>query len=111
MIVYIGANLNKRYLFVRPTVNLALSAGWLKLQSADPNMAPAITYNFFDHPYDRERLRDGLRHCLSLMAHPSFQNIIAERSHPLDIDFDSDTSLGRIDVGPPRHRPSPLWHL
>ena len=74
-------------------LDLALSSGELKLKSSDPYDHPEIFYNYFDHPFDRERSREGIRKAIDLSKNPSFANIIEERIEPLDSDLESDDTL------------------
>ena len=80
---------------IRMTVilDLAIGSGTLKLGSADPNEQPLIDYNYLREPFDRERLREGVRRSLELAKHEAFRDIIEERIEPLDSDLESDDAL------------------
>ena len=80
MIVYVAATPElsgdragdeRRYrdeiLFVRPTVNLALSQGSLRLRSGDVHDQPVLNYNYFAEPFDRKRQREAIRLCIELV--------------------------------------------
>lgn len=82
MIVYVGATpqLNSemdKILFVRPTVNLALSQGSLRLRSGDVHDQPALNYNYFAEPFDRKRQREAVRLCIELVEeYQGFRQLI-----------------------------------
>ena len=72
---------------------LALSQGELRIQSSDPRKPPYLDFNLLDDPYDRERLREGLRVCADLFRHEAFDEIIEERFAPSDDVLHSDDAL------------------
>lgn len=72
---------------------LALSQGELRIQSADPKQPPYLNFNLLDDPFDRARLREGLRVCADLFRHEAFDDIIQERFAPSDDVLDSDDAL------------------
>ena len=74
-------------------LDLALGSGSLKLGSSDPNEQPLIDYNYLQEPFDRERLREGIRKAMELAEHEAFRDIIEERVEPLDSDLESDDAL------------------
>jgi choline dehydrogenase len=78
---------------IQPVLNLALSQGELRLQSADPTIQPALGFNFLAEPFDRQRLRDALRLCLRLAEHPAFNDILGPRLAPTDDDLATDATL------------------
>ncbi len=95
MIVYFGVRPAEQTLFVRPTINFALSTGRLRLTSTDVNVQPSLNYDFYAHPIDRQRQREALRICLELMKYPDFAPIIRESlQHPGDA-LDDDAVLDR----------------
>ena len=95
MIVYFGVRPHEQTLFVRPTVNFALSTGHLRLTSTDVSVQPSLTYNYYAHPFDQQRQREALRLCLELMKYPEFAQIIREAlQHPGDA-LDNDAALDR----------------
>ena len=75
------------------SVYLAKSAGKLTLQSSDPSVQPFLNYNYFDDPFDRERMREGIYKCLDLAKHPKFEDLVEEVVEPYSSAFDSDDSL------------------
>jgi choline dehydrogenase len=72
---------------------LAEGAGELHLTSADPHVQPALDYNYLAEPFDRQRLRAGVRLALDLLDHEAFRAIVAERLAPTDADLTSDAAL------------------
>ena len=75
------------------SIYLAAGAGELRLNSRDPNEQPYLDYNYLQEPFDRQRLRDGVRMVAQLAEHPDFRDIIQERIEPLDSDLATDDSL------------------
>jgi choline dehydrogenase len=70
-----------------------VSAGELRLASADPQVQPLLDYQFLAEPWDRQRLRDAVRLCVRLVEHRAFQDIVGERITPSDADLASDDAL------------------
>ena len=60
---------------IRFTVILekALSAGEIRLASADPHVQPALDYRLLSHPFDVERMRHAVRLAVQLAEHPTFK--------------------------------------
>ena len=81
MIVYIAAVPefavdSAEFLFVRPTLNLAVGQGDLRLRSADIQDQPLLNYRYFEESFDRERQREAIRLCTELIEeHPAFRDI------------------------------------
>ena len=74
-------------------LNLALGKGELKLTSTDPRVQPFLNHNYFQEPFDRERMREAVRLCVKLGEHPAFSDIIESRTGPTDADLASDDAL------------------
>ena len=72
---------------------LGLSQGELRLRSADPTRPPYLDYNLLDDPFDRARLREGLRMCAGLFEHEAFDEIAEGRVAPSDHVLASDSAL------------------
>ena len=72
---------------------LALSQGELRIQSNDPRQPPYLDFNLLDDPFDRARLREGLRVCADLFKHEAFDQVIEERFAPSDDVLNSDDAL------------------
>jgi choline dehydrogenase len=95
MIVYIGTLPRDRLLLLRPTVNLQLGAGEIRLAGSDPYVHPQINFRYLHEPVDRQRLRQCVRLCRALVEGGEFNGIIGERIQPTDLDFASDAALDR----------------
>ena len=72
---------------------LALGSGELRLTSADPHQQPFLDYKFLEQPWDRERLREGVRLAIKLVEYRSFQGLFEELISPSDQDLVSDEAL------------------
>lgn len=81
MIVYVGAVPDSAggkgdYLFVRPTVNLAVGKGELRLRSDNISDQPLLNYRYFAEEFDRERQREAIRLCTEFIEeHPAFRGL------------------------------------
>ena len=69
------------------------SSGELTLRSTDPNVQPWLDYNFLSEPFDRERLRNGVRQALELAQHEGLRELLGDRLDPADPDLVSDEAL------------------
>jgi choline dehydrogenase-like flavoprotein len=74
-------------------LDLAMSAGELRLQSTDPHVQPLLEYRYLEDEFDRRRMREMVRLAVQLAAHKDFQPIIAERIEPTDAELASDEAL------------------
>ena len=74
-------------------LELALGSGELKLQSADPTAQPILDYNYFQEPFDLERMRDGIRMCIEMGKSDAWKDIIESRTEPPDEALESDDAL------------------
>ena len=72
---------------------LAMGAGRLKLTSADPHVQPHLEYRYLTEARDRERMRENVRMCISLLEHQAFRDIIEERLTPRDEALTSNETL------------------
>ena len=63
-------------------IELAVGAGELKLQSTDPNVQPFLDYRYLEEEWDRARLREGVKICLGLLDHESYQEFVEECISP-----------------------------
>ncbi len=78
---------------MHPVLDLAMSAGELRLQSTDPDVQPLLDYRYFEDEFDRRRMREMVRLAVKLAEHPAFADIIAERIEPTDAELASDDAL------------------
>ena len=74
-------------------LELAVGAGELKLASTDPYEQPVLDYNYLQEPWDRERMREGVRLCLKLLEGDAYQDFVEECITPTEEDLESDDAL------------------
>ena len=74
-------------------LELALGAGELKLASTDPYEQPVLDYNYLQEPWDRERLREGVRLCLKLLEGDDYQDFVEGCISPTEEELASDDDL------------------
>ena len=74
-------------------LNLALSKGELRLNSADYRDHPYLDYNLLDHEEDLRRYRDGVRRLVALEEHPAMAEVLQGRVYPTDADLETDDAL------------------
>jgi len=74
-------------------MELAMSSGELRLTSSDPDVQPFINCRYLEEPWDRERMREGIRICLKLIEHDAFQNIVDCLISPTELDLVSDDAM------------------
>ncbi len=72
---------------------LAVGSGELRIQSADPRVQPLLDYDFLAEEFDRQRMRDGVRLCMDIVARPEFADIAGELVSPSGADIASDDAL------------------
>ena len=69
------------------------SQGELTLTSTDHRVQPAMRYNYLAEPFDRERLRAGIRLALELAERRELAPMLGQRIEPEDSDLASDHAL------------------
>ncbi len=74
-------------------LDLAMSAGELRLTSTDPNEQPSLEYRYLRDPFDRKRMRELVRTCVSLGEDGAFKGIVEHRIEPTDEEMASDDAL------------------
>ena len=74
-------------------LELADSAGELRLTSADPAAPPRLEYRYFESEWDRQRMREAVRLSADLVEHEAFDPVIEGRISPTDQDLASDGAL------------------
>lgn len=74
-------------------IELALGAGELKLTSTDPQVQPHLNFRYLEEPWDRERLREGVKLCLKLLENPEYQKFVEECISPTPKDLESEDAL------------------
>ena len=75
------------------TLLLPTSQGELKLTSPDYRVQPAMHYNYLAEPFDRERMRAGVRLALELADRPELAGFIGERLAPSDEDLSTEDAF------------------
>ena len=88
-------NAGGRYVEMMIGLLLPESRGELRLTSRDPGEQPAMHYNYLAEPFDRERLRAGVRLALELAEMPDLAPMLGRRVEPEEYDLESDESLDR----------------
>lgn len=105
MIVYIAAvpdqaGENGDHLFVRPTINLSVGEGELRLSSDSIEDQPSLDYRYFEESFDRERQRESVRLCSELVEeHPAFRGICGRMLEGPGKDLHDDDALDRWILG------------
>jgi choline dehydrogenase len=82
------------------------SRGEVRLTSGDPDAAPALLYNYLEHPEDLRRMREGMRLATRLVASAPYRDIGARRTNLPDDVLASDRLLDdylRAHVGTSIH--------
>jgi choline dehydrogenase len=72
---------------------LPVGSGELRLQSREPQTQPFLHYNYLADPFDRQRLRAGVRLALTLATHDDLQAILGPCLAPAAADLASDATL------------------
>ena len=90
-----GSDLSDRRVEMMVGLLLPVSSGELTLMSTDPTIQPYLNYNYLAEPFDRERMREAVRLCLTLAENPRLADVIGERMEPTDTDLASDDALDR----------------
>jgi choline dehydrogenase len=72
---------------------LPVGAGELKLVSDNPLVQPSLDYNYLADPFDRQRLRAGVRLALKLAEYDDLKEIIGPLRDPTEADVASDAAL------------------
>ena len=72
---------------------LPVSTGELRLLSPDPQAQPSLDYNYLADPFDRQRLRAGVRLALTLAEYDDIKDLIGPVLEPAAADVASDAAL------------------
>jgi len=86
-------NDDDNYLGISCSLQLALSAGELRLTSSDPYVQPFLDYRYLADPFDGERMRKAIHLAVRLAADPAFNDLLVERVTPTATDLASDAAL------------------
>jgi choline dehydrogenase-like flavoprotein len=87
------ASAAQRYVEMMLALLLPVSTGELRLLSPDPQVQPGLDYNYLADPFDRQRLRAGVRLALTLAEHDDLKEIIGPLREPAAADLASETAL------------------
>ena len=74
-------------------LQLARTAGELRLTSADPHVQPHMDFRLLEDPYDRHRLGEAVRLAVRLLEHEAFRDIVARRVMPTDEQLGSEEAF------------------
>ena len=74
-------------------LEMPASVGEVRIVSADPNVQPYFNYHYLEDPWDRERLREGLRFVRRMVDHPAYQEIVAQWVNPTEDELADDEKL------------------
>ena len=74
-------------------LQLAAGIGEMRIVSSDPRVQLQLDYHFLEDPWDVQRLREAVRLAVSMLEHPAYREIVAERMWPTDAALESDESL------------------
>ena len=88
-----GEPLADRAIRISCALELPVGFGELRIVSADPTQQPEFDYRYLEEPWDRERMREGIRLCARLARSGEYQDIVAERTAPTDEELESDELL------------------
>jgi predicted dehydrogenase (TIGR03970 family) len=67
--------------------------GEVRLVDPDPHTPPAFDYRYLAEPWDRERLRGGVRLAMRLAETPAWRPLLGERLTPTDAELATDDDL------------------
>ena len=74
-------------------LELPAGAGEVRLVSSDPRVQPELDYHFLEDPWDLRRLREAVRLAVTMVDHPAYRDIVAQRMSPEDEHLESDKAL------------------
>lgn len=74
-------------------LELANSAGEIRLSSTNPDDQPIINCRYLEDPKDRERMREAVRLSMGFMKQQSFKDIVDVSISPTEADLASDEAL------------------
>ena len=88
-----GEGASQRRIEMMVALLLPVGTGALRLTARDAQVQPFLDYNYLAEPFDRQRLRAGVRLALSLAEHNDLKEIIGPRLDATDVDLASDAAL------------------
>ena len=81
------------YMGFSACIQLPVGSGELKLASSDPTVQPALNYRLLAEPFDRERMKIGIRLAARVAEHPAFREFLIEKITPSDEELASDEAM------------------
>ena len=87
-------------------IELPAGAGFVRLNSADPAVQPKFDYQYFSHPEDMRRMRDGIRLAVKMLETDAYKDVSDGRVTPTEGILTDDDALDlwiRQTVGSARH--------
>jgi choline dehydrogenase len=87
------AGTTRRHIEMMVALLLPVSTGALRLLSPAPQAQPSLDYNYLADPFDRQRLRAGVRLALTLAEQADLQELIGPLLEPAAADLASDAAL------------------
>ena len=84
---------DENYIGISAGLQLALGHGELRLKSSDPAEYPYLDYNYYQEPFDLERMRKAIRTCVEIGTHVAYRDVLLDRVNPLDSDLVDDAAL------------------
>src|SRR2546427_12268844 len=88
-----GRRRGSRQIEMMVALLLPMGSGELRLLSRDPQAQPSLDYNYLADPFDRQRLRAGVRLALTLAEHNDLKECIGPCLEPAAADLASDAAL------------------
>ena len=104
--VMTGERLPDRTARIACALELPDSSGWVRLQSSDPTVQPAINYRYFHNENDMRRMRDAVRLAADMLESDAYRDVMEYREAPTDETLADDDTLDawiRQTVGTSRH--------
>ena len=104
--VMTGEHLPDRTARIACALELPDGSGWVRLQSSDPTVQPAINYRYFHNENDMRRMRDAVRLAADMLESDAYQDVMEYREAPTDETLADDDTLDawiRQTVGTSRH--------
>ena len=88
-----GRILQEKLLGISCVLCYPSGSGQMWLTSTDPHVQPYIDFRYLEHPWDLERMRDGVRLCVRLLEHEAVACITSHLTAPTDNDRVSNEAL------------------
>ena len=104
--VMTGERLPDRTARIACALELPDGSGWVRLQSSDPTVQPAINYRYFHNENDMRRMRNAVRLAADMLESEAYRDVMEYREAPTDETLADDDTLDawiRQTVGTSRH--------